>query len=231
MIQTRSFSMPGQKLLVLISMAVSLSLTVYTTFHNAPSQSISGNIHSAYLELHSGHQNRSLQQNTTQNITNSTQTMVKHKGKSNKPFFFDGVYYESSEAFGATGKICGTKGLPAHLRAKIQKEVEKYMMQKFGPYDPTDPYGVYSPNNPNNTNVTTDQNGTNGTNSTDISQGANSTENTNGSNGTEAANITQGKNIQMTLKNIVQFVLIKMVQAFRLLVREAVFCRQIKKFS
>jgi len=184
--------MPGQKLLVIVSMAVFLSLIVFTTVRNAPSQSKNESIHGAYHELHNGHHHRSLQQNTTQNITNSTQTMVKHKGKSNKPFFFDGVYYESSEAFGATGKICGTKGLPAHLRAKIQKEVEKYMMQKFGPYDPTDPYGVYSPNNPNNTNVTTDQNGTNGTNSTDISQGANSTENTNGSNGTEAANITQG---------------------------------------
>ena len=67
------------------------------------------------------------------NETNTTNNEAqRHKGRANKPFVFDGVYYESSDAFGDENRICGTEVLPPATWQKIEQEVNSYMRKEFG---------------------------------------------------------------------------------------------------
>ena len=50
----------------------------------------------------------------------------------NGPFTFNGIFYESSTAFVATGKNCRTPDLTPERRQEVEKEVKDFMGKSYG---------------------------------------------------------------------------------------------------
>jgi len=51
-----------------------------------------------------------------------------------RPFTFNGVFYTSSDEFGATGKACMTQDLTFDQRKKVDEQVDLFIKEKYGSF-------------------------------------------------------------------------------------------------